>query len=88
MTETSTELVEKAIIPENGKKNIFVILQKISELHLKNKKMTKQAITKVHSCLSNDQHRYLNPGGLSRNNRLYLFLSVLFNMISNSGLRK
>ena len=54
-TETSTELVEKAIIPENGK--IFVILQKISELHLNNKKMTtKQAITKKHSCISNDQH--------------------------------
>ena len=27
-TETSTELVDKAIIPENGKKKIFVILQK------------------------------------------------------------
>ena len=53
-TETSTELVEKAIIPESGK--IFVILQKISELHLNNKKMTKQAITKNHSCISNDQH--------------------------------
>ena len=52
-TETSTELVGKAIIPENGK--IFVILQKISELHLNNKK-TKQAITKNHSCISNDQH--------------------------------
>ena len=30
---TETELVEKAIIPENGKIKIFVILQKISELH-------------------------------------------------------
>ena len=55
-TETSTELVEKAIIPENGKIKIFVILQKISELHLNNKKMTKQAITKNHSCISNEQH--------------------------------
>ena len=27
-TETSRELVEKVIIPENGKKKIFVILQK------------------------------------------------------------
>ena len=44
-TETSRELVEKAIIPENGKKKIFVILEKkISELHLKNRKMTKKAI--------------------------------------------
>ena len=27
-TETSRELVEKVIIPENGKKKIFVILEK------------------------------------------------------------
>ena len=37
-TKTSTELVEKAIIPENGKIKFFVILQKNQRIKFKQQK--------------------------------------------------